>query len=464
MQDSFQKTISSIQSSHMLRLLLVGFLVLLLQIPITMISGLITERQKRHNEAVEEVTAKWGKIQIMTGPALVIPYKHRWTEIGAKGQQVVQTEVRYATFLPDRLQARGKIESEARYRGIFFVPVYQIRLDVEGEFSQPSFSAWGIDSTNVLWDRVQLFVGISDSRAIQAQTNLTWNGQQIAFLPGTGDFGNIAKAGIHVPLRSELLQAKRFTFSFPLTLNGSKGAYFIPFGRDTVVNLKANWNSPSFQGNWLPSDRTISPNGFEATWKIPFLGRNYPQAWTSVTDMQKVIETSRFGVDLIVPVDEYRMSERSVKYARLFILLTFACLWLIEVLAKVRIHPVQYLLLGAAMCIFYLLELSLSEHIGFSVAYVIASIAVVVMVTTYGKVILKSLRQASIIGIVVAALYGYLYVLLRNEDYALLIGSIGLFVILGLIMFLTRGVNWYRAKVQEEPLSLSEESKNQQQT
>jgi inner membrane protein len=177
--------------------------------------------------------------------------------------------------------------------------------------------------------------------------------------------------------------------------------------------------------------------------------------------MGKVIETSRFGVDLIVPVDEYRMSERSVKYAGLFILLTFACLWLIEVLAKVRIHPVQYLLLGAAMCIFYLLELSLSEHIGFGIAYVMASIAVVAMVTTYSKVILKNLRQASIIGIVVAVLYGYLYVLLRNEDYALLIGSIGLFVILGLIMFLTRQVNWYGAKIQEESLSLSEESKSQ---
>jgi len=448
----------------MLRLILVGFLVLLLQIPIAMISGLITERQKRHNEAVQEVTGKWGKLQIMTGPALIIPYKHRWTEIGAKGQQVVQTEVRYATFLPDRLQAQGKIESEVRYRGIFSVPVYRIIFNVEGEFPQPSFSAWGIDPSNVMWERALLFVGISDSRAIQAQTNLTWNGQQIAFLPGIGDFGGIVNTGIHVSLSSNLLQAKRFIFSFPLTLNGSMGTYFMPFGRDTVVNLKSNWNSPSFQGNWLPSNRTISPNGFEATWKIPFLGRNYPQAWTSVTDMSKVIETSRFGVDLIVPVDEYRMSERSVKYAGLFILLTFAFLWLIEVLAKVRIHPVQYLLLGAAMCIFYLLELSLSEHIGFGIAYVVASISVVAMVTIYGKVILKNFRQASIIGIVVAALYGYLYVLLKNEDYALLIGSIGLFMILGLIMFLTRRVNWYGAKIQEESLSLSKESKNQGQT
>jgi inner membrane protein len=153
------------------------------------------------------------------------------------------------------------------------------------------------------------------------------------------------------------------------------------------------------------------------------------------------------------------MSERSVKYAGLFILLTFACLWLIEVLGKLRIHPVQYLLVGAAMCIFYLLELSLSEHIGFGIAYVIASIAVVAMVTTYSKVILKDFSQAAIVGIVVTSLYGYLYVLLKNEDYALLIGSVGLFVILGLIMFLTRRVNWYSAKMQEESLPLSEESK-----
>jgi inner membrane protein len=153
------------------------------------------------------------------------------------------------------------------------------------------------------------------------------------------------------------------------------------------------------------------------------------------------------------------MAERSVKYAGLFILLTFACLWLIEVLAKLRIHPVQYLLLGASMCIFYLLELSLSEHIGFGTAYIIASIAVVAMVTTYSKVVLKTFRPAAIVGIVVASLYGYLYVLLKNEDYALLIGSVGLFVILALIMFLTRHVNWYRAKIEDESLSLSEESK-----
>jgi inner membrane protein len=423
-----------------------------------MISRLIIERQNRYNEAVEEVTGKWGKIQIMTGPALVIPYKHRWTEIGAKNQQVVRTEVRYATFLPERLQVQGKIESEVRHRGIFSIPVYRIKLDVEGEFLQPSFSAWEIDPANVMWDRAQLLLGISDSRAIQTQANLTWNGQQAAFLPGIGDFDGLAGTGIHVSLKNQL-QGKRFPFSFPLTLNGSVGAYFIPFGRNTVVRLKSAWNSPSFKGNWLPSDRTISPDGFEATWNIPFLGRNYPQAWTSLTDMRKVIEGSRFGVDLIVPVDEYRMSERSVKYAALFILLTFACLWLIEVLGKLRIHPVQYLLVGAAMCIFYLLELSLSEHIGFGIAYVIASIAVVAMVTTYSKMILKDFSQAAIVGIVVTSLYGYLYVLLKNEDYALLIGSVGLFVILGLIMFLTRRVNWYSAKMQEESLSLTEESK-----
>lgn len=458
MQNSFQETISSIKSSHILRLVLVGFLVLLLQIPIGMISGLISERQKRYNEAVEEVTGKWGRVQSVTGPALIIPYKHRWSETGAKGQQVNRTEVRYATFLPERLKVLGKIDSEVRYRGIFSVPVYRIKLDVEGEFLQPSFTAWDIDPANVMWDRAQLFLGISDPRAIQVQTNLTWNGQQTAFLPGIGDFAGIASTGIHVPLKNQL-QAKRFTFSFPLTLNGSVGAYFIPFGRDTVVGLKSDWNSPSFKGNWLPTERTISPEGFEATWNIPFLGRNYPQAWTSVTDMRKAIEGSRFGVDLIVPVDEYRMAERSVKYARLFILLTFACLWLIEVLAKLRIHPVQYLLLGASLCIFFLLELSLSEHVGFGMAYIIASIAVVAMVTTYSKVVLETFRPAAIVGIVVASLYGYLYVLLKNEDYALLIGSVGLFVIVALIMFLTRHVNWYRAKIEEESRSFSEESK-----
>ncbi|HEX4999946.1 MAG TPA: cell envelope integrity protein CreD, partial [Terriglobia bacterium] len=232
----------------------------------------------------------------------------------------------------------------------------------------------------------------------------------------------------------------------------SSGVYLVPFAEETTVHLTSNSPNPSFQGSWLPTDRNVSDKeGFDATWKVSYLGRNYPQSWVvgSRDDRQRTIEASRFGVSLSEPVDTYRMADRSVKYAILFILLTFASVWLIEVLARTRVHPIQYLLLGAAMCVFYLLELSLAEHMSFSMAYGIASLAVVAMIAAYSRVIFKRGRHVAVIAGGATILYGYLFVLLTNEDAALLVGSIGLFVSLAGIMFATRGIDWYGEEVRE---------------
>jgi inner membrane protein len=286
-------------------------------------------------------------------------------------------------------------------------------------------------------------LGISDVRAIQAQVSMTWNGQAVAFLPGTSGVPEIA-AGIHAPVPIDP-KAGSTSFRFPLTVNGSTSVFFTPTARETEVEIDSNAANPGFAGNWLPVERSVSASGFQARWAVPFLGRNYPQAWTSTPAMTDAIGVSRFGVELNHPIDQYRMTDRSVKYATLFVLLTFATVWLIEILTNVRVHPIQYLLFGASLALFYLLELSLSEHLPFVLAYAIASLAVVGMVTGYAIVMVKRLKRALIIGAWVTTLWGYLYVLLTNEDYALLIGSIGLFMILGGIMILTRRVDWSSA-------------------
>jgi inner membrane protein len=441
MPDTLDRISSSIRNSQMLRLLSVGFLALLLQIPIAMIGSRVAERQQRRDEAVAEVSAKWGNAQAITGPALVVPYTHRWTSNDDKGQTVVRTELRHAVFLPDRLRATGGLEAETRHRGIFAIPVYRLDVTVEGEFARPDFARLGIEPAAVAWDRAHLAVGISDVRAIQRETAVSWNGTSVPFLPGTGAFsecGSGVHARVGVPEGANALQ-----FSFPLALNGSRGVWFAPFGQTTEVELRSNYPHPSFQGNWLPVERSVSDAAFSARWSIPFLGRNYPQAWTSSAAMHDAVEGSRFGVELTDPVDQYRMAERSVKYAGLFILLTFAAVWLIEVLAGVRVHPIQYLMLGSALCLFYLLELSLSEHLGFLVSYAIASVSIVAMVAAYCAAILQRISRAAVVGSGVALLYGYLYTLLVNEDYALLAGSIGLFAILASIMYATRHVDWY---------------------
>jgi inner membrane protein len=443
MQDALDQVTAKLRNSQMLRLFSVGFLALLLQIPIAMIGSRVAERQGRRDEAVAEVASKWGKEQALTGPALVVPYTHRWTSTNDEGQTVTHTEPRSAVFLPERLQARGAIDAATRHRGIFAIPVYRVDLDVEGEFAPPDFARLGIEPAAVAWDRAHLAVGISDVRAIQRESAVSWNGVQVPFLPGTGELaeagpGIHARVGVPADRRTQAL-----AFSFPLALNGSRSLSFAPFGRTTDVEIEANHPHPSFQGNWLPAERTVTDAAFAAKWSVPFLGRNYPQEWVAGASMREAIDGSRFGVEMIDPVDPYRMAERSVKYAGLFILLTFAAVWLIEVRANVRVHPIQYLLLGSALCLFYLLELSLSEHLGFLVSYAIASVAVIAMVAAYCAVVLRRMSRALVVGSGVALLYAYLYTLLVNEDYALLAGSVGLFAILAAIMYATRHVDWY---------------------
>jgi inner membrane protein len=406
-----------------------------------MINDLVSERQQRRQAAIDEVSSKWGNAQSITGPALVLPYTHRWTESVAGGQTITRSETRNAFFLPEQLRIRGTIDSDVRHRGIFSVPVYKAGLVLEGEFVRPRLSELGIEPGAVDWRRAHLAVGISDARAIQQATTLSWNDQRIEFLPGTEGFTD-GGSGIHAMV-GVADTTERVKFSFPLSLNGSVRMDVVPFGRTTVVDIQGDHGDPSFQGNWLPSERTISSGAFTAKWSISFLGRSYPQAWTSDKEMLKAIDASRFGVQLVDPVDHYHMAARSVKYAGLFIILTFATVWLIEILAAVRVHSIQYLMLGGALCIFYLLELSLSEHLGFPVAYVTASAAVIVMVGAYSAVVLSSRRRAMIVAAGVGSLYAYSYLLLMNEDYALLIGSVGLFAILAAIMFITRRVNWY---------------------
>jgi inner membrane protein len=433
--------LSAMRRSQVVRLCLVGILTLVLLIPILMISGLVTERQERRGSAVKEVSSKWGDAQAVTGPALVLPFVVHRLETSAAGEKVTRDETRFAAFLPKRLGVEGRIEAESRNRGIFSIPVYTANLSMEGEFAHPDLAELGIDPSTVLWNRAHLALCISDVRAIREQSTVSWNDKQFSFIPGSGGFLDNG-SGVHAAVEADPTKAA-YRFSFPISLNGSLSFNLVPFAEQTATHITANSSNPNFQGNWLPTERKVSDSGFDATWRISYLGRNYPQSWVSGADVRKAIDASRFGVELGDSVDHYRMADRSVKYAGLFILLTFAAIWLVEVLAKVRVHPIQYLMLGAALCVFYLLELSLSEHIAFPLAYAVACTSVIGMTAVYSRVIFPNERKSGVVATCVTALYGYLFVLLTNEDYALLIGSIGLFVILAAIMYVTRRVDWY---------------------
>jgi len=420
--------LSRLSDSALLRFLGTGFLVLLLQIPIHLIAGIIDERRTTRDAALADVTRTWGAAQELTGPILTVPVVHRWTD----EKQQPHEDTTLHRFLPRTLKLRGRVDTEVRRRGIFDVPLYIARLHLEAQFALPEAAAIAPQGEDVVWKSAVLTYGISDPKAIRSISGLAWE-------PGAGD--NLLPAGLHVALPAT--RPGPSTVEFDLTLGGSGRLAVVPAGDETVVSLASSWVDPSFDGGWLPVERHVSAAGFDAEWRVLSLARNLPSRWIDRQVDAQRLSASAFGVSFLSPVDTYRTNERAVKYQLLFLGLTFLCFTLIELLAALRVHPVQFLLVGLALCLFYLLLLSLSEHIGFSAAYAIAAAAVVALVTVYVRKALCRPRPALAIGGFLSALYGFLYVLLQIQDYALLVGSVGLFAVLGTVMWLTRGIQWY---------------------
>ncbi|MDP1726715.1 MAG: cell envelope integrity protein CreD [Bacteroidota bacterium] len=440
-----------VKGSIMLKLFTIGIFILILLIPSGMISGLIYERQELRNDAQNEITEKWGGEQTLGGLVLTVPY---FTEVkyenGTKG-----TETRYAHFLPDELFVDGKIIPEKRYRGIYVVMLYQSKLTIKGKFNKLKPELLKIPMEKLQFNNAFFNMGISDMKGINESVLLELNGKKIPFQPGV-ESNDLFISGISAPasVDPELL----YDFQFTLDLNGSKYLHFLPLGKVTVVNLISAWPSPSFDGNFLPDQREISQEGFKASWKVLELNRNYPQQGTGsfISHYSEDGEVekdqtakSAFGVKLLLPIDEYQKTMRSAKYNVMFILLTFLTFFFVEVLNKKRIHPLQYLLIGFGIVLFYVLLLSISEHVKFDYAYLISSLAIIALEISYSAYILKNLKLTAIVGLIFITLYAFFYSLLQLEDYSLLFGSLGLLVILALIMYLTRNINWYKINRNE---------------
>jgi inner membrane protein len=433
-----------LRDSVLFKMIVIGILILALLIPLAMVRGLISERQARHDQTATEVANSWGMEQTLSGPVLRVPYILRGTDENGK-KQVWTVD---AFFLPEDLTISGQITPERRSRGIFEVAVYRARLSWKGTFRQPSFAAWGVASEDILWKDAELAFGVPDMRGLRRSVKMSWAGQELDLAPG-GAIQGMWSRGLRTPLTglSTGTAGQTYAFAFDLVLDGSRSLKFLPMGQQTTVTLSSPWPDPSFVGAYLPETRQVGEKGFDATWSVPYFGRSYPQQWRSVeantVAPEDAINASAFGVDLFLPVDAYQKTERSLKYGMLFLLLTFLTFFLYEVFNPFLLHPLQYLLVGSALVIFYLLLLSISEHAPFGLAYAVASAATVGLIGGYSAAILRGRLRALGTAAALAALYGYLYVLLQAEDYALLLGSIGLFAILALVMFVTRRIDWY---------------------
>jgi inner membrane protein len=428
-------------------------LVLLLQIPLFMIRGLLDERHERRNEAVGEITATWGRSQTLVGPVLVVPYRALRAiekETIVNGHVVHTTEERmsdaYACFLPDELNVEGDIDPSTRHRGIYDTVVYTTRLKLSGRFAAPDLKPLGIATETLQWNRAWLAFGLSDLRGTRETLKLTWDGRSLPLTPGTQIDG--LEAGLHADLSATAIPttSTAHTFSVELTLNGSGTLAFAPLAVQTSVRLNSPWTDPGFTGAFLPTEREITSAGFTALWKIPYYGRDYSQQWTCFTDHATLhkdkIQPSCFGVDLVTPVDSYRSVERATKHGALFITLLFTAFFLFEVLAALRLHALHYLLVGAALCLFYLGLLSLSEFIAFGTAYLSAATASTLLIGLYCRSILRSGPRSLLITAALSAIYGFLYFVLQMQDYALVAGTAALFTVLAVVMYTTRKVDW----------------------
>lgn len=413
-----------------LKIIWTALLTLILLIPVGMVRSLIKERSRTADEAVEEVRQKWSSAQTVTGPVLAIPYRH-YSEKDNNSSNYI---IRNLYILPETLQINGTVTTEELKRGLYDIVVYTAPFRLSGTFKLPASLFDNPESGHILLSEANLLIGISDLRGITEPVQGTWDQQPLTVDPGINT--HLLLSGFSCPV--EILPVNEKSADIPFTINlkmkGSESLLFIPLGKTTEADLASNCTTPSFTGAFLPEKREISDKGFKARWQVQYLNRNYPQIFVG-EDPQGELEASAFGVNLLLPVDQYQKSVRSVKYAFLIIILTFVVCFFVEIMQKKNIHPLQYLLIGLALCLFYTLLVSISEHIGFTKAYLISALMTIGLLTAYLAGILKIPGTALTIGALLALLYTYIFMLIQMEVYALLAGSLGLFAILGVLMY-----------------------------
>ena len=425
-------------------ILLIGIALL---VPIAMISGKIDEREATRAGVVRELAGTSVGEQTVSGPLLVLPCTDRYVveEGDSKNgfRKVPQSRDCSRAVVPQALAITASLTTEKRYRGIYSARFFVGAFRFAGRFEVPPEAPPAAGVTRE-WGVPLLLFSLRDARGIRNTPGLTWNDALYPFASGTGPAS--AVGGIHAVLPYKAGPfAGTHTFAFPMEILGLQTLRFVPSAKDYQVTISADWPHPSFGGRHLPAAREVSSDGFRATWRVSELASEAPRALAACGEPGcKAAEPHTFGVSLIDPVDVYMQAHRAVKYALLFVLLTFSGFFLFEILRDLRIHPVQYLLVGLALAVFFLLLIALSEHMRFVYAYLIAAAACVGLITAYLQAVLRSTLRALGFAAMLTALYTMLYALLRSEDHTLLMGSILVFAMLAVVMLLTRRIDWYR--------------------
>ncbi len=427
------------------RMLVVGFLLLVLLIPLEFVKSLINERAYRQEEVVREINQKWGNEVLLSGPIVKIPYKviseeKIFNEKSNAYYTKTKETIENAYFFPDKLNITSNVDTKPLNRSIYESVVYSAAIGVKGNFPTIDFSDTDIPEENILWEKATVLLKTTNLKGIKTTPVVNLASEALSMTPQySTEYLNTIQSN-YIATAKEIFAAP-LPFSFDLKINGSESLKFLPIGKETDATMKSNWHSPSFDGNFLPEDtnKEISKDGFTATWRILQINRQFEQSFfRHLPDLS----ASAFGTKLIIPVDEYQKSERTAKYGILVIGLTLLVFLLIQLVSKVYIHPFQYMMIGLALVMFYTLLISISEHSNFFKAYAIAAFSVLALITVYSRAILKGFKFPLLICASLASLYGFIYVIIQLENYALLVGSIGLFLILAIIMFASRRIDW----------------------
>ncbi len=432
---------SSDRRSATVKVAAIGLLILALLIPVGMVKNVVFDRIQIASAAALDIRNSWGGNQTIVGPLLRIPFKAESTT----PYGIPFMEERYALLVADNLVGTAHVSVEKRYRGIHEVPVFTSVLELEVDYDLRLLQELGIDHDSIAWSDAELIIGISDPAAMNeipktesgdVESEFSGTTRLIAGLPPL--LG--AEIGSTIVGRSD---SERFQARISASFNGSEWLQFLPLANQSEITTTANWPSPSFTGRRLPAEREISESGFASTWNSTSIGRNVPAIWLEGEAKPDTELDGIFGVRFILPIGLYQLMDRALKYAIMFIGLTFVTYFLMETVAGIRLHPLQYLLVGLANTLFYLLLLSLAEHIGFGLAYIVSATASAALIVAYSATVLAQKQRTLIVAVVLTGLYAFLYLTLMAEHYALVTGSVGLWLILGAVMYLTRDVDWY---------------------
>jgi inner membrane protein len=432
------KGIQQFLNSYSVKMVIVSVLAIFLLIPSFFIQEIIHERIALSEKVKSELYVQWGGKQEVAGPVLNVPYSVTET---VENNQGTHERHGVAHFLPETLKTDGKLSPGTRKRGIYKVVVYEGKLKVKGTFVQPDVSQLDLPGARYNWSAAYFTIGISDMRGIKNLPELVVNGHTCKVEPGVADT-DLFPSGITI--KAGTIDLKQpLDFEIELDVNGSENLSVEALGKTSEITLRSDWSQPGFTGGFLPSNHQVTAKGFTADWHVTHLNRNFPQQWV---DHKFNTHDAILGVGLLIPVDHYQKSMRSAKYAILFIALNFLVFFFIEIKSKTRIHPFQYSLVAFALLLFYALLTSISEQTGFNIAYLISAIAVTLLISWYSWSILRNVMMMAWVTLLQAGLYLFLFTILQLQDYALLTGSIGLFVILAIIMRASQQIKWYQER------------------